>query len=125
MLRFAPRFGSRPLRAALLWQLAVTAGLTPIAGLTGGSPAAISTALGGGAVVLANFAYATVVGWHRPASALGTLRSLLRAEATKLLVLILELWLVFTVFPELRPVPFLVALIAAVLVAPVALLYRE
>lgn len=117
--------GSRPLRAALAWQLACTAIIASLAGFIWGLHASASVALGGGSIVAANVAYALVVGLSAPRSAGATLRVLVRAETVKIALIVLELWLVFSVYRDLVPLAFVGAFVVAVLIWPVALLYKD
>ena len=117
--------GSRPLRAALCWQLTATAIIASIAGLLGDVHAAASAALGGAVVIIAEAAYAWVASLGAPRSAGATIRILLRAEAVKVALIVLELWLVFTAYRDVVALPLIGAFIVAVLLWPVALLYRD
>ena len=119
------RLGNRPMRAALSWQCAVTALAALVAIVSGGLHASISATLGGGAVILANLCYALTVAISAPRTASGTLRVLLRAEAVKVVVVVLVLWAVFTIYRAIVPMALIGTLIATVLVWPVALLYRD
>jgi len=125
MSRFPSRFGGRPLRAALAWQIAATAVIAAAAGILGGRHAAISAVLGGGSVVVAFGAYALMAGLGGSRSAGGAIRTLLRAEAAKVALIVLELWVVFSAYRDLVPLSFLGAFAAATLLWPVALLYRD
>ena len=117
--------GSRPLRAALAWQLACTAIVASFAGFVGGLHASASVALGGGSIVAANVAYALVVGLSAPRSAGATMRVIVRAETVKIALIVLELWLVLSVYRDLVPLAFIGAFVLAVLIWPVALLYKD
>lgn len=123
MAAFGP--GSRPLRAALAWQLTATAIIASIAGFVGGLHAGASVALGGGSIVAANAAYALVIGLSAPRGAGATLRIMLRAEAVKIALIVLELSLVFSLYRDLVPLAFVGAFVVAVLLGPVALLYKD
>ena len=81
--------------------------------------------LGGGSIVAANAAYALVVGLSAPQSASATVRVVVRAEAVKIALIVLELWLVFSVYQDLVPLAFVGAFIVAVLIGSVALLYKD
>lgn len=113
------------MRAALWWQLAATAAIASVAAFLGGTHAAISVMFGGGAVVIAGAAYALTISLSAPRTAGETIRVLLRAEAIKVALIVLELWLVFTSYREVVPLPLVGTLIVTVLLWPVALLYRE
>ena len=113
------------MRAALAWQLGATAVSALVAGMAGGTHAAVSAALGGAVVIVANIAYACTVSLSAPRSAGETIRTLLRAEAVKVAVIVLELGLVFSGYGALVALPLIVTLILTVLLWPVALLYRD
>ena len=115
----------RPLRAALAWQVACTAIIASAAGFVWGLHASASVVLGGGSIVAANVAYAFVVGLSAPRSISATMRVVVRAETVKIALIILELWLVFSVYPNLVPLAFVGAFVIAVLIWPVALLYKD
>jgi ATP synthase protein I len=118
-------FWSRPLRAAMAWQLAATALIASVAGIVGGLQTGASAALGGGTIIVANAVYALVVGLSAPRSAGATIRVLLRAETVKIALIVLELWLVFSVYRDVVPLAFIGTFVVAVLLWPVALLYRD
>jgi F0F1-type ATP synthase assembly protein I len=119
------RLGNRPTRAALAWQLLATAVSATVAGLFGSAHAAISAALGGAAVILANIAYVCTVSLSAPRTAGATIQTLLRAEAVKVALIVLELWLVFSEYREVVALALICTLILTVLLWPVALLYRD
>lgn len=109
----------------MAWQLTSTAILAVAAGFAGGLHASASVALGGGSIVAASAAYALVVGLSAPRSAGATVRVVVRAEAVKIALIVMELWLVFSLYRDLVPLAFVAAFIVAVLIGPVALLYRD
>jgi F0F1-type ATP synthase assembly protein I len=119
------RLGNRPMRAALLWQLAVAGVCAAVASLFGGEHAAISAALGGTVVILANVAYMLTVSLSAPRTVGATIQTMLRAEAVKVALIVLGLWVVFTGYSELVPFPLVATLILTVLLWSVALLYRD
>ncbi|MCC6535174.1 MAG: ATP synthase subunit I [Burkholderiales bacterium] len=113
------------MRAALGWQLVVTGIVATIAAFLGGPHAAVSAALGGAVVVVANLGYASIVCLSAPRTAGATVRTLLRAEAVKIALIVLALWLVFTSYRDVVPLALIGTLVATVLVWPVALLYKD
>jgi len=117
--------GSRPLRAALSWQLIVTAAIASVAGIADGIHAALSALLGGGVIIVANGAYALVVGASVLGSPGATIRIMLRAETVKIVLIVGELWLVFSVYRDVVPLSLIGSFVVAVLLWPVALLYRD
>ena len=119
------RLGNRPVRAALAWQLGAIASSALVAGLFGGTHAAVSAALGGAVVVVANLAYVCTVSLSAPRTAGATIQTMLRAEAVKVALIVLELWLVFSGYHEVVALALICTLIVTVLLWPVALLYRD
>ena len=87
--------------------------------------AATSAALGGGVILVANGAYALVVSLGAPRSAGATIRILVRAETAKIALIVLQIWMAFSMYREMEPLPFVGAFAVAVLLWPVALLYRD
>jgi len=113
------------MRAALSWQIAATAMIASVAVFLGGMHAAVSVVLGGGIVVVAGAAYVLTIRLSAPRTAAATIRTLLRAEAIKVGLIVLQLWLVFTSYREVMSLPLLATLIVTVLLWSVALIYRD
>jgi len=111
------------------WALAVQSLLTIAAALTAwalsGLPSAWSAVLGGGVAVSGSLAYAVVAGKPVDGSPLVALRGLVRAEACKVVVVVLLLWALFS----LRVVPstavFFATFVVAVIAFSVAALVRD
>jgi ATP synthase protein I len=118
-------FQNRPLRLVLRLQLLVTSGIAMGTGLWLGAHAAISALLGGMAMMVACCVYAVLTGRNKVRSAGETLRVLIRAETAKIGVIVLQLWVVLTVYKAVVPGVFIGAFIVAVLIYPVALLARD
>lgn len=119
------RLGNRPMRAALAWQLAATVVCASVAGLFGDTHAAVSAALGGAVIIVGNVAYALTVSLSAPRSAGATIQTLLRAQAVKVLLVVLGIWQVFSRYEDIVPMPLIITLTLTVLLWPVALLYRD
>ena len=81
--------------------------------------------LGGTVVIVANTAYVSTVSLSAPRTAGATIQTLLRAEAIKVALIVAGLWLVFSTYQEVVALPLVCTLIVAVLLWPVALLYRD
>jgi ATP synthase protein I len=121
----AGKIESKPLRTVLRWQLYVTAAIAVCAGVSAGMHAAISAALGGLISWTTGLVFALLVSGGRVRTAGETLRILLRAEASKIMLMIFLLWLVLTTYRDVVPVMFFAAFIVSVLVSQAALLVRE
>jgi ATP synthase protein I len=109
----------------LRWQLYVTGALALGAGVFAGMHGAISAALGGLVSWTTGLVFALLVSGSRVRTAGETLRILLRAEASKIMLMIFLLWLVLTTYRDVVPAMFFAAFIVAVLVSQAALLVRE
>ena len=86
---------------------------------------AISALLGGFISVTSSFAFAVIVSRHKGFSAGGTLRTALRAEAVKIIVTVLLLWLVFVAYEEINTLVFIGTFAIAVIVNSMALLVSD
>jgi ATP synthase protein I len=91
----------RPFRTVLLWQVIATAVLTLVAAIPWGMDGAVSAALGGGINVAAGGVYAWIVSRRKARSAGEALRTMFRAEAVKVLLIIVFLWLAMTSYKDI------------------------
>ena len=114
-----------PLRRVAGWQFIATAIVAAAGGFGWGWHGAISGLLGGITNLAAGAAYAFVVGLADPASAGGTLISAFRAEAIKIVLIVVQLWLVLTMYPEVVHAVFFAAFVVTVLVTQAAILIRD
>jgi ATP synthase protein I len=116
---------SRPIRTVLLWQVIATASLASIAGLLWGMNGAMSAALGG----LVNVTAGWVAGWlatrRRAYSAGESLRTMFRAEGTKILLIVVQLWLVLQNYRDIVVAGFLTAFVITVLVSTAAIVVKD
>ncbi len=96
-----------------------------VAGFLTGAHGAVSAALGGLVMVVAGCVYAAMAGSDKVRSAGEILRTLIRAEAGKIGVIVFLLWLVLTAYEAVVPAVFIGTFIVAVLIYPFALLVRE
>jgi ATP synthase protein I len=116
---------SKPLRTVLRWQLYATAVCALGAAVLTGTHGALSALLGGFVSWAAGLVFALLASGRRVRTAGETLRILLRAEASKIMLVIFLLWLVLTAYREIVPVAFFAAFIISVLVSQASLLVRE
>ena len=77
----------------LSWQILATVALALLAAIPWGKDGAISAALGGAINIAAGSAYAWIVSRRKAGTAGEALRTLFRAEAVKVLLIIGLLWL--------------------------------
>jgi ATP synthase protein I len=118
---------TKPIRRVLKWQAIATVAMAAIAGIwTGGAwAAALSAALGGIVNIIAVVVYAVVMGIANPSSAGATVAALFRAEAIKILVIIVLLWLVLTTYKDVVPVALIATFVITALLFRMALFERD
>lgn len=115
---------TRSFRALLLWQAIAVVFFAAVGALWAGRSGAISGALGAAINLVANFVYALMGGIIRPATAIGALFVIMRAEGFKIGLILVQLVLVLSLYRELASGPFIVAFIATVLMFGIALRVR-
>jgi len=116
---------SRPIRTVLRWQLMATAALALIAGALAGGHGALSAALGGAVSILAGLASAVVASLGRAKSAEAALFSVLRAEAVKIGLIVILLWLVLATYSDVAVIVFLGSFAVTVVIFAMAFFVRE
>ena len=112
---------SRPIRTVLRWQLIVTAALALLAALLWGLHGAVSAALGGLVNVTAGWVFGWLVSRRKPLTSGEALRTMIRAEGIKILLIIVQLWAVFASYGEIVIAAFLASFAIAVLVSTAAI----
>ena len=85
----------------------------------------ISALLGGAVMMIAGSVYAAMTGGNKVRTAGETLRALVRAETSKIGLIVLQLWVVLTAYQAVVPMVFIGAFVVAVLIYPIALLIRD
>ncbi len=116
---------TKPIRRVLTWQAIATVAVATIAGLWVGGHGALSAMLGGVVNIAAVVVYAVVLGISNPTSAGATVAAVFRAEAAKVLVIILQLWVVLVSYKNLVAAAFFVSFVITVLLFRMALLGKE
>lgn len=119
------RITSKPIRTVLRWQVYATGVIALGAGLMAGWHGAVSAVLGGGVNQIADLAYALLVGGRGIRTAGQTLRTLFRAEAVRVLLIVVLLGGVLTVYKAaVHPVLFL-SFVVSVIIFRAAILVKE
>jgi len=119
------RITSKPIRTVLRWQLYATGVIALGAGLAAGWHGAMSAILGGAINQIADLAYAWLVSGGGIRTAGHTLRTLFRAEAVRVLLIVVLLGGVLTAYQAVvHPVLFL-AFVVSVIVFRTAILVKE
>jgi ATP synthase protein I len=120
-----PPLSTKPFRTVIKWQMIATGVLAAIAWVWAGGHGALSAVLGGVVNVSAGVVYAFVLSIGRPETAGATVMALFRAEASKILVVVLQLWLVLSTYRDIVVGAFLATFIITVLLFRVALFVRD
>jgi len=115
----------KPILTVLKWQIAATAVATAAAALIAGEPGAISAAAGGAVSIAAGMASALVALLGRARSAGGVLVGALRAEAVKIGLALVLLWLVLSNYPQVAVGVLLGTFIVTMLIFSMAFFVRE
>ena len=116
---------SRPIRTVLRWQLMATVALALIAGALAGGHGALSAALGGAVSIVAGLASAVVASLGRAKSAEGALFAVLRAEAVKIGLIVILLWLVLATYRDIAVPVFIGSFAVTVVIFAMAFFVRE
>ena len=102
-----------------------TLALAIIAGMWAGWHGALSAVLGGVVNIAAGAVFALLIAINPSATALGTIRTMLRAEAGKITVIVLQLWLVLANYRDVVHAAFFSAFVITVLVSQAAILVQD
>jgi ATP synthase protein I len=124
-----PPLKTKPIRTVLKWQLIATAAVAAIAGMAAGRHGALSALLGGGINFVAGVAYALILGLGLGTQAIPSagvsLLAMLRAEAGKILLIVVGLWLALSIYRDVVPVAFFSAFVLTVVVFSMAFFVRD
>jgi ATP synthase protein I len=115
----------KPIRTVLRWQVVATAALALIAGALAGGHGALSAALGGAVSIFSGLASAVVASLGRAQSAEGVLLAVLRAEAVKIGLIVVLLWLVLATYRDVAVLVFLGSFAVTVVIFAMAFFVRE
>lgn len=116
-----PWIRNRSLHMVIRWQVLFTAFIALIFLGVLGLHGAISGFLGGMVSVISSAVYALIISRHKGYTAYGAIRTALRAEAVKIVVIIASLWTVFAVYKEINATAFIGVFIMTVLIFSMAL----
>lgn len=115
----------RPIRTVLRWQLIATAVLALVAAIPWGAHGALSAALGGAVNIAAGAVYAWVASRGKARSAGEALRTMFRAEAAKVLVIIVLLWMAMANYRAIVHGAFLGSFVVTVVIFAAAITVRD
>jgi ATP synthase protein I len=115
----------KPIRTVLRWQFIATAALTLAGGLLAGVDGALSAALGGAISICAGWISAVVASKGKAQSAGEVLFGALRAEAVKVGLIVLLLWLVLAMYENVVAPALFGSFVITVLIFTMAFFVRE
>ena len=124
-MKTALRNLSRPIRTVLRWQLVATGALVLVAGALAGAHGALSAALGGLVSIIAGLGFALAASLGKAESAGGTLLAAFRAEAIKIALIVLLIWLVLGMYKSVVVAAFIGSFAVTVLIFAMAFFVRE
>jgi ATP synthase protein I len=116
---------SKAIRTVLQWQLIATSVMTVVLGVLTGVHGAISALLGGLVSICAGLAFSVVVSLSKSDSLTGTLATAFRAEAAKIMIAVLLLWLVFAIYKQVVAVGFIGSFAVSILLFGMAFFVRD
>ena len=116
---FASRF--RPFRIVLRWQIIATAVLTLAAAFLWGRDGAVSAALGGAVNIVAGAVYGWRVTRGEGRTAGETLATMFRAWGIKVLLIVVQLWMVLSFYRDIVHAAFFAAFVVTVAVFAAAI----
>lgn len=116
---------AKPIRTVLRWQVMATAALTLLAAFLAGAHGALSAALGGAVSILSGLGSAVAASMGKAESAGGILLVVLRAEAVKLGLIVILLWLVLATYRDVVATAFLGSFVVTVLIFSMAFFVRD
>ena len=115
----------RPIRIVLKWQLIATASLTLAAALLWGMNGAISAALGGAVNIVAGGVYGWRAAQGEARTAGEALRTIFRAEAIKVFLIFVGLWLALSSYTDIVHLAFFASFVVTVVVFAAAIAVRD
>ena len=120
-----PWIKNRPLRIIIRWQSLFTLIVVLICLIWIDARSAVSALLGGLISVTSTSTFALIVSLHKGKSTGDVLRTALRAESVKIIIIVISLWQVLTQFENINLIAFIGTFAATVIINSMALLISE
>ncbi|MBA4141442.1 MAG: ATP synthase subunit I [Nitrosospira sp.] len=120
-----PWIRNKPVRIVMRWQLIVTLAMVLASGLVWGIHGAASALLGGVISIISAAAFSAIISRYAGATAGGVLITAIKAEAVKIVVMVILLWLVLTLYTNVVAVGFIGTFALTVLVFGMALFVAD
>lgn len=119
------RITSKPIRTVLRWQVYATSVIALGAGLVAGWHGVVSAVLGGVVNQIADVAYALLVSGGGIRTTGNTLRTMFRAEAVRILLIVGLLYGVLTAYKDVIHPALFLSFVVSVMVFRAAILVKE
>jgi ATP synthase protein I len=117
---------NKPIRTVLRWQLYASLVLAGLGWIWFGHHGAVSAFLGGLVNVTAGYVYGRFASRRSKGQTAGeVLRSLFRAEASKIILIVMQLALVMMLYRDVVPLAFIGAFVVTVLMFSMAIIVRD
>ena len=107
------------------WQLIVTTAMVLVLGFASGIHGAASALLGGVVSIISAAAFSAIISRYKGVSAGGALITALKAEAVKVVVMVILLWLVLTLYKDVVAVGFIGTFVLTVIIFGMALFVTD
>jgi ATP synthase protein I len=120
-----PWIRNKPVRIVMRWQLIVTIAMVLVLGFASGIHGAASALLGGVVSIISAAAFSAIISRYKGVTAGGALITALKAEAVKVVVMVILLWLVLTLYKDVVAVGFIGTFALTVLIFGMALFVTE
>ncbi|SEP36479.1 ATP synthase subunit I [Nitrosovibrio sp. Nv6] len=120
-----PWIRNKPVRIVMRWQLIVTGAMVLALGLVWGFHGAASALLGGVVSIISAAAFSAIISRYQGSTAGGVLITALKAEAVKIIVMVVLLWLVLTLYKDVVAVGFIGTFALTVLIFGMALFVTD
>ncbi|MBA2658344.1 MAG: ATP synthase subunit I [Nitrosospira sp.] len=120
-----PWIRNKPVRIVMRWQLIVTLAMVLTLGLLWGFHGAASALLGGVVSIISAAAFSAIISRYQGATASSALITALKAEAAKVIIMIILLWLVLTLYKDVVAVGFIGTFAVTVLIFGMALFVTD
>ncbi|HTS22881.1 MAG TPA: ATP synthase subunit I [Casimicrobiaceae bacterium] len=114
-----------PAGRVAIWQAVASLLIAAPSGWLAGWHGLVSALLGGLVNVFAGSVFGMLAGLGRPTTAGGTLHTMIRAEAAKITVIVLQLWAVLGGYRDVVLGAFFAAFVVTLLVSQAAILIRD
>jgi ATP synthase protein I len=120
-----PWIRNKPVRIVMRWQLIVTIAMVLVLGFASGIHGAASALLGGVVSIISAAAFSAIISRYKGVTAGGALITALKAEAVKVVVMVILLWLVLTLYKDVVAVGFIGTFALTVLIFGMALFVTD